>query len=110
MTLKVKAKAQLMKVGKYANTCRCGKSKRKVEEWGSQIPQITHILNRGLKEKASCRLSAKGFVCLPWENENVEIMKDESAMPFLYHCSFLIYHLAKRNVIFSFSEALMRFA
>ena len=63
MVLKVKAKAQLMKVGKYANTCRCGKSKRKVEEWGSQIPQITHILNRGLKEKASCRLSAKGFVC-----------------------------------------------
>jgi len=55
MALKVKAKAQLMKVGKYANTCRCGKSKRKVEEWGSQIPQITHILNRGLKEKASCR-------------------------------------------------------
>ena len=45
--------------------CACGKSKRKVEEWGSQIPQITHILNRGLKEKASCRQSARGFLCLP---------------------------------------------
>ena len=32
MALKVKAKEQLMKVGKYANTCRCGKLKRKVEE------------------------------------------------------------------------------
>ncbi len=32
MALKVKAKEQLMKVGKHANTCRCGKSKRKVEE------------------------------------------------------------------------------